>query len=131
MGYRRYPPTESCSGMVLRQRLRSESGVSALPIMPPDEGSQRAPHLRTVPGRRRRPYDADFRAEAVRRATAPGAKVPEVAAELDVSPSTLRRWIRSEEAQTPTTPGPPAPPEPPASGPPSQEGSTPSDVETG
>ena len=55
-------------------------------------------------GPRRAGYDAAFRAEAVARARAPGARLTAVAAELGVSPSTLRRWVRdASQARAPAT----------------------------
>ena len=61
-------------------------------------------------GPRRRRFDASFRAEAVARARAPGATVPAVAAEVGVSPSTLRRWVREDpQERAPASGTPPDP----------------------
>ncbi len=46
--------------------------------------------------RRRRSYDAAFRRAAVELATEDGARIADVAAELEISASTLRRWVRAE-----------------------------------
>ncbi len=53
-----------------------------------------------------RTYDADFRAAAVWIAIEPGARISAVAAELGVSPSTLRRWVRASEQAALVAPPP-------------------------
>lgn len=53
-----------------------------------------------------RTYDADFRAAAVWIATEPGARISAVAADLGVSPSTLRRWVRASEQAALVAPPP-------------------------
>ncbi|MEO7448490.1 MAG: transposase [Humibacillus sp.] len=54
-------------------------------------------------------YDDDFRRYAVELATAPGARVADVARELGVSASTLRRWLRAADvAPVMTAIAPPA-----------------------
>jgi transposase len=45
----------------------------------------------------RRPYPADFRAEAVRRVRTSGRSVPQVARELGVSAQSLRNWMRESD----------------------------------
>lgn len=48
-------------------------------------------------GRMRRAHSEEFKAEAVRRATAPGAVVSLVLKELDLSSSVLARWVRKAQ----------------------------------
>jgi len=47
--------------------------------------------------RPRPPYPPEFRAEAIRLATAPGNTLSGVARDLGVSLETLRKWIRQAE----------------------------------
>jgi transposase len=46
----------------------------------------------------RRVFPQEFREEAVRRAEEPGVRVAELATELDVNISVLRRWIKEKKA---------------------------------
>jgi transposase-like protein len=46
----------------------------------------------------RRIFPQEFREEAVRRAEEPGVRVAELATELDVNISVLRRWIKEKKA---------------------------------
>lgn len=55
-----------------------------------------------------RRYSPEFRAAAVARTAAPDATVAAVAAELGVSASTLRRWIRDERAGPASAPARPS-----------------------
>jgi len=70
--------------------------VSALAALPPDEGNSdpRGPARADTP--RRRSYDAAFKAEAVARIRADKARISDVAAELGISASTLRRWLKAD-----------------------------------
>lgn len=50
------------------------------------------------PSRQRRQFTAEFKESAVRLAQQPGARISQVARDLDISDSLLRNWIRAAEA---------------------------------
>ena len=102
------------------------AGVRALPILPSDEGKGESPDARGADAPGRRSYDAAFRADAVARATARGSRISDVAAELKVSPSTLRRWVKAGSSGGPAPPptASSAPAETPATGPPGRDDTT-------
>lgn len=69
------------------------AGTDGQAVSPAAYAHRSAKPAGTAPVRRR--YDATYRAEAVRRATEPGARISAVAAELGIGASTLRRWVRA------------------------------------
>ena len=75
-------------------------------VLPPVEGSD-APGPSVQSSKRH--YDREFRAYAVERAKAPEARISVVAAELGVSASTLRRWVKAHDGAPVAAEGPPAP----------------------
>lgn len=57
--------------------------------------------------KRRKPYAAEFKQEAVKLVTEQGMGVTHVARDLDVALDTLHRWLRApRQAATPTTEAP-------------------------
>ena len=73
-------------------------------VLPPDRGPHAAEHP-VQPSKRR--YDKAFRANAVERAKAPGVRLSDVADELGVASSTLRRWLAAHDASPEPPPAAP------------------------
>jgi transposase-like protein len=73
--------------------------VIAMGVLPTGDEPASAGRAARSPRR----YDDSFRRYAVERARAPGARVSDVASELGVSASTLRRWVRAAEDDAPRT----------------------------
>ena len=51
-----------------------------------------------MPRRRRRQFDASFKAEAVRLCRQGDRTIPEVARDLDLTETALREWVKKAEA---------------------------------
>jgi transposase-like protein len=69
---------------------------------PVDAASE--PPVRDTPGPARRTYTHEFRSDAVARALVSTASISAVARDLDVHPTTLRRWVREHRADLCTGP---------------------------
>lgn len=97
------PPDEGSSGTNGTPRTPATPAPKLPPEAPgtPASSPVRGPSEPNSPAvndpePRRRSYDASFRREAVQRATADGARIADIAAELEISASTLRRWVRAD-----------------------------------
>jgi transposase-like protein len=73
-------------------------------VLPPDRGSETAKDP-VQPSKRL--YDKAFRTNAVERSKVPGVRVSDVAAELGIASSTLRRWVAAHDASLDPTPAAP------------------------